>query len=73
MSMEFIDDSGKPRSDEDLEEALRAVMTIMVKHPTVLPIFTVHATIIMDCLRELQGFRSLVKKLKAEKVKEALL
>ena len=65
--MEFIDESGQPRSDQDVQEAINTVIQIMIKQPTVLPLFTVHAGIIVDCLHELQGYRALVKKLKAQK------
>jgi len=57
MSMEMIDETGKPRSDEELQEAIGCVKTIMVKHPTALPLFTVHALLILNCLEELQGLR----------------
>ena len=53
----MIDMSGQPRSDEELQEAIDAVKTIMVKHSTVLPIFTVHSLLITDCLQELQERR----------------
>ena len=67
--MEMIDESGKPRSDKDLQEAIDVVGQIMVKHSTVLPLFTIHAGIILDCLRELQKYRAIIAKLRAEKVK----
>ena len=50
----FIDATGWPRSDEELQEAITAVKTIMVKHSTVLPFFTVHALLILDCLQQLR-------------------
>ncbi len=53
----MIDMSGQPRSDEELQEAIDCVKTIMVKHSMVLPLFTVHALLILDCLRELQERR----------------
>lgn len=65
MGMEFIDKSGEPRSDEELEEAIDCVKTIMVKHPLALPLFTVHALLIVDCLRELQLLRKLIREAKA--------
>ena len=55
MGME--DKTGKLRSDEEIQEAVVCVTTIMIKHPTVLPLFTVHAVLILDCLRELQTRR----------------
>lgn len=56
--MAMIDMSGQPRSDEELQEAIGCVKTIMVKHTTVLPLFTVHALLILNCLEELQTLRS---------------
>ena len=58
--VEMIDKSGEPRSDEDLQDAINCVNEIMVKHPLVLPLFTVHASIIRDCLLELQTMRKLL-------------
>ena len=55
--MEMVDKTGQPRSDEELQEAINCVKTIIVKHALVLPLFTVHAGIILDCLRELQERR----------------
>lgn len=55
--MGMVDMSGTPRSDEEIQEAIDAVKIIMVKHSTVLPLFTVHALLILDCLRELQNRR----------------
>ncbi len=55
--MGMVDMTGKPRSDEELQEAIDCVKTIMVKHPTVLPLFTVHAMLIKNCLEELQERR----------------
>jgi len=63
----FIDATGWPRSDEELQEAITAVKTIMVKHSTVLPFFTVHALLILDCLRELQQLRQAVARAKRGK------
>jgi len=59
----MVDKSGEPRSDEEIQEAVQCVKEIMVKHSTVLPLFTVHALLIMDCLRELQARRALEEKL----------
>ena len=58
--MEMIDMSGQPRSDEDIQDALKAVNTILIKHPTDLPLFTVHAGIIRDSLIECLKWRKLV-------------
>lgn len=58
--MAMIDMTGQPRSDEDLQDAINCIKTIMVKHSTVLPLLTVHAGIIVNCLEELQGLRKLL-------------
>jgi len=55
--VEMTDKTGEPRSDKDLQEAIDAVNEIMVKHFLALPLFTVHAGIIRDCLLELQQRR----------------
>jgi len=68
--MEIIDRIGQPRSDEELQEAIDACKQIMIKQPLVLPLFTVHAGIIVNCLQELQVYRALIAKLKAEKGKK---
>lgn len=57
----MIDKTGQPRSDEELQEAIDCVKTIMVKHSTVLPLFTVHALTILNCLEELQNLRKLLE------------
>jgi len=49
--------SGTPRSDEDLQEAIDCITTVIVKHPLVLPLITVNAGTIRDCLIELQERR----------------
>ncbi len=59
--MEMVDKTGQPRSDEELQEAIDCVTTIMLKHATVLPMLTVNALSIVDCLRELQTIRHLLK------------
>jgi len=64
------DTTGEPRSDEDLQEAINCINEIMIKHSTVLPLLTVHAGIIKDCLLELRAYRTLIKKLKTH-AKEA--
>lgn len=67
MSMNIIDKTGEPRSDEDLLGAIGAVNSIMVNQPTVLPLFTIHAGTIRDCLLELQAFRRIIAKAKETK------
>lgn len=59
--MRMIDMSGQPRSDEDLQEAIDAVGVIMVKHSLELPLFTIHAGTIRQCLLELQCYRKIIK------------
>ena len=68
--MEMIDKTGQPRSDEDLQEAIDAVKTIMVKHSTVLPLFTIHALIILNCLEELQAMRRLIKEARRKRLEQ---
>jgi hypothetical protein len=51
------DRTGEPRSDKEVQEAIDVVTEIAVKHPMALPMFTVHAMPIRDCLRELQERR----------------
>lgn len=57
MSLGMVDMTGQPRSDEDLQDAIDCIKTIMVKHALVLPLLTVHAGIIKNCLEELQQRR----------------
>jgi len=67
--MGMVDMTGQPRSDEDLQDAINCIETIMVKHPTVLPLLTVHAGIIRSCLKELQQMRSLLRQAKEKREK----
>jgi len=67
---EFIDKTGEPRSDEELQEAIDCVKEIMVKHSTTLPFFTVHALLIADCLKELQFLRKMIKEARERKNKQ---
>lgn len=55
--MTSIDMSGQPRSDEELQEAIDCINVVMVKHALVLPVLTVNAGTIRDCLLELQQQR----------------
>ncbi len=59
--MTMIDMSGQSDSDEDLQDAINCIATIMVKHPMVLPLLTVHAGVIHRCLKELQALRGLLR------------
>lgn len=67
MTLNIIDQSGQPRSDEDLQEAIDALKKGMIDRRMVLPpeIVVLLPTAI-ECLIELQGFRELVKKIKAK-------
>lgn len=67
--MTMIDKTGEPRSDEELQEAIDCVRTIMVKHSTVLPFFTVHALLILNCLEELQTLRRLLKEAREKRLR----
>jgi len=51
--MKIIDKIGQPRSNEEILDAIKCVLDIMVKQPLVLPNLTVHAAIIRDGLIEL--------------------
>ena len=68
--MEMIDKTGQPRSDEELQEAIDCVKTIMVKHSTVLPLFTVHALLIVNLLEELQGLRKLLEEARRKRLEQ---
>lgn len=66
--MEMVDKTGQPRSDEELQEAIHCVEVIMVKHSTVLPLFTVHAGTIRACLLELQSLRKLLEEARRKRL-----
>ncbi len=66
---EMIDMTGKSRSDEELQEAIDCVKTIMVRHSTVLPFFTVHALLILNLLQELQTMRRLLKEAQRKRLR----
>ena len=68
--MTSIDMTGQPRSDEELQEAINCVRTIMVKHSTVLPLFTVHSVLILNCLEELQTLRGFLKKAREKRLEQ---
>ncbi len=70
MSMGMIDKTGEPRSDEELQEAIDCVKTIMVKQPMVLPLLTVHAGIIVNCLEELQTFRRMIEEARKKRLEK---
>ena len=58
--MEMVDKTGQPRSDEELQEAIDCVKSIILKQPLVLPLFTIHAFDILKCLEELQTMRKMI-------------
>lgn len=67
MTLDFIDDSGKPRSDADLQELVEYLTRTMVSaRMTADPELIVLIPTALDLLSELQGFRDLVKKIKAK-------
>ena len=66
--MVMIDKTGQPRSDKELQEAINCVNQIMVKQPMVLPLFTVHAGLIRDCLLELQSLRKLLEEARRKRL-----
>ncbi len=69
--VEMIDMTGQPRSDEELQEAIDCVKTIMVKHSTVLPLFTVHALLILNCLEELQHLRRMLAEARRQRLEQS--
>ena len=69
--MSFIDKTGMPRSDNEIQEAIDVVKEVLIKHSTVLPMLTVHCGIIMDGLRELQTLRKLLRQAKERRELEA--
>ena len=60
--MEMIDRTGQPVTDEELNDAISAVETILVKHFLVLPLFTINGMSIRRALIELKQRRELDKK-----------
>lgn len=66
--MGMIDMSGQPRSDEELQEAIDAMKTILVKHSFVLPLLTLQGPTIINCLEELQWMRKQLAEAKARRL-----
>ena len=66
MGINMTDQSGTPRSDEDLQEAIDTVKKQMISRTIENPMLEVMLPTIIECLTELQGFRELVKKIKAK-------
>lgn len=67
MGINMTDLTGQPRSDADLQEAIDAakyeLIDATIDRP---PGLQVMLPTIIECLVELQGFRELIKKLKAK-------
>ncbi len=67
MGINMIDATGQPRSDEDLQESIDALKNALVtQRMTLPPMLTVQLPCMIELLTELQGFRELVKKIKAK-------
>lgn len=66
MTINILDKTGTPRSDDDLQEAIQVVTKQMTSGTIENPMLTVMLPTIRECLIELQGFRELVKKIKAK-------
>jgi len=64
----MIDMTGKPRSDEDLQEAIDVCKEIAIKHSLVLPILTIHIMDIINLLEELQALRRLLAEARAKRL-----
>lgn len=60
--IDIIDRTGQPRTDKEIHDAIYAVTEILIKQPLTLPLFTVHAGIIRDCLKELLFLRSQLRR-----------
>jgi hypothetical protein len=65
MPVDFIDDTGKPRSSEDIKEALMAVENAIVKDTTKIPprLYVLLPTI-RESLMELLQIRKIIRELK---------
>jgi len=57
--MEIADRSGQPVTTRELNDAINAVESILLRQPTVLPLFTVNGMAIRRALLELRQQRSL--------------
>ena len=70
VGINITDLTGQLRSDQDLQEALDAATREMVSRSMGNPELKVMLPTIIECLRELQDFRKLVKKIKSNLAKE---
>ena len=66
----MVDMSGQARSDEELQEAIDCIKTVMLKHSLVLPMLTVNSGTILNCLEELKAYRLMLKE--ARKHRESM-
>jgi hypothetical protein len=66
--IKIIDETGQPRSDEDLQEAINVCREIAVKHTLTLPILTLHILDIISLLEELQVMRRLLAEAKKKRL-----
>jgi hypothetical protein len=57
---ECEDRTGQPVNERELDDAIHAVETILLKQPTVLPLFTVNGMAIRRALLELKAIREIV-------------
>jgi len=60
MGLNFVDESGQPRSDQDLQEAIDTVVKEMVSRTPGNPQLIVMFPTIIECLQELQGLRRVI-------------
>ena len=63
MGIDIIDESGKPRSDADIQEAIDLLTKIMVtSRMTADPELVVMVPTLLDLLREMQSIRKMIQK-----------
>ena len=63
MGIDIIDESGKPRSDADIQEAIDLLTKIMVtSRMTADPELVVMIPTLLDLLREMQSIRKMIQK-----------
>jgi hypothetical protein len=62
MTMEFIDKTGQPRPDQEIEEALHWVKKKIIRPDFSDPEGTIHCITIKDALEELLKVREIIRK-----------
>ena len=64
MTINIVDQTGQPRSDEDLQEAIDTCKSEMAKHKVgdFPPMLMVMFPTIIECLQELQRIRAVIAK-----------